>query len=85
MFGYRRKAWNPIGIAPEGRWVLVIFEDGDVCVAKWHGTTDGHNNWWDLNGLDFGYGSSTPIGWLPRDVLPETPLGAIQHRAIWRT
>ena len=66
--------WRPIDTAPIGTWVLVIFDDDEIAYARNGGqATAQHNDWWTMDGLDFGYGASTPAGWLPRDALPPTP------------
>ena len=66
--------WFPMKTAPDnGVYVLVIFEDGDIALARNCGAQDGHNGWWSMDGLDFGYGSSNPVGWLPREALPDHP------------
>lgn len=74
--------WRPISTAPTNNTlVLVIFEDGDICLARNGGNaTAEHNDWWDASGLDFGYGASTPIGWLPRDSLPPLLTGTARKQ-----
>lgn len=70
--------WNPIKTAPKDRTlVFIIFEGGDIALAKNTGrVTSIHNDWWTMDGLDFGYGADNPIGWLPREALPPAPVYA---------
>ena len=58
----------------DGTQVLLVFADGAVSSAEHDGHTgdDHHNGWWS-GGLDFGYGQSDPVGWLPRSTLPDPP------------
>lgn len=68
-------AWNDMADAPrDGTEILLVFADGEISTARHDADTASstHNGWWS-HGLDFGYGASDPIGWLPRDALPPTP------------
>lgn len=60
--------WLPIETAPkDGTLVEILFDDGEVVLARTYGQADNnHNDWWAFDGLDFGYGSVNPINWRPR-------------------
>jgi hypothetical protein len=68
----KRGEWQPIESAPkDGTLVLICFADGEIYIARNEGKPDSqHNDWWDQDGLDFGYGASQPTHWMP---LPELP------------
>lgn len=58
--------WQPIATAPEGMFVLVCFDSGDIDIARHI-----HTTWLSIEDLDFGYGWDMPTHWMPLPAPPE--------------
>ena len=74
-------AWMSMDTAPTGgTLVLVLMANGDILFARNTNDSvdgphvDGSHGWFTMDGLEIGYGFWTPIGWLPRDALPPSPV-----------